>query len=1115
MIKKKDIICALTIFQIIILMNAIVAQPYLISQSENSDFDKSISKNINNITKQTIILLTSILVIKQIGTVSATTQEGCCQELTNGAICEDVLVTESQKCKTSLLQTECSQVDSCKRGCCVSIIGGVCTAKTIKGKCEAEGGKWNSEVDCGISECQKGCCILGGSTQFVNEKTCEILSTSYGFKKEFKDINSEAQCLALSASQNMGACLYAGGGCSFKTEKECIQNSGTFYKDYLCSEPSLETSCTKQSSIGCADEKDEIYWFDSCGNRENIYSLDRNFSWNNGKVLTKAQSCNPLLSNVNSTTCGNCNRARSSVCSNSSNPKVEDGNFLCKSLECLDGNGNVRQNGESWCVYDSYIGDGKDTVGSEHWRAFCNKGKVEMDMCADYRGRICVQTIMESEGGNLSKSECVANTASICLSYNGEKETMAENCNKNEYCFMKNVNVAELFSFSTCVPKYPKGFDKDRTDENKEICGLASMTCNELWVKDWEWPNPSFHWDCVRNCECKTSSFSNQMNDLCISLGDCGNYINYEGNGTDNTRVSGAPPAKNWTNYKNFSTPVYRQWASKGDDPERETLTYGKKWSLENYLNTRGGNLGTLFLGHFFGVYLILANFLGYGETELRPVTFTCLPWTAPLGGEECTKCQDDPMKPCTNYRCESLGQACVLLNSESETPNCQSIPKENIVPIISPGEPGEGYKFKNITKNGLKFVGNNTECINEFTPVSFTLKTNEYAQCIYSTTLPPSKVFQDMGEYNYPNESNAFTINHTFGIFMPSLNSLSVYDLKGDLKEKFGNMSMYVRCRDYWGNYNIDEYIINFCIHSGPDLSPVNHLYTTTIPSKGTKLKFGKIETNVSLYINEPAECKYSASPEQTYDQMESSMSCETDVRRVTDFGWRCNMSMTTDKEENKIYVKCKDQPWFAGTINETNRNINQDDYEYVLYSSKTELNITSTSPKGTVENGFEPISVNLEVRTSGGAEDGKATCYWGDNLNIPFWETSSNIHKQTLSTLMDGTYSVPVKCEDIAGNIATSEIKFIAKLDTSPPLATRAYKEGGSLVVFTDEEAECYYDLTTCDFDIDNNATSMTTALSTSHRASWIEGQTYYIKCKDVWGNTNPWCAMRVNAG
>ncbi|MFH1365376.1 MAG: hypothetical protein ABIH28_02220, partial [archaeon] len=508
---------------------------------------------------------------------------------------------------------------------------------------------------------------------------------------------------------------------------------------------------------------------------------------------------------------------------------------------------------------------------------------------------------------------------------------------------------------------------------------------------------------------------------------------------------------------------------------------------------------------------MALISLSGWGKTEMRTVSFTCQQWEAPLGGDDCAKCNDNPRKPCTEYRCSSLGQACVLLNPEAEFPTCKSLPKENIAPVISPGEPSEGYDFEDITENGLKIVGEKKECIQEFTPVSFTLKTDEFAQCIYSYILPESKVFEDMENADYPKEGNAFTENHTFGIFMPSIGSLSVYDLAGDLKEKYGKMNMYVRCRDYWGNYNIDEYIINFCVHSGPDITPVNHAYTTTIPKNGAILKYGTAEVNMSMYINEPAECKYSNSSGKTFDEMENSMTCETDVMNPTNFGWECNTTMPTLGIENKIYIKCKDQPWLAGTPEEVNRTINQDDYLYALYVTETPLNITSVSPEGTLIRGFEPISLDLEVKTTGGSEDGIAYCYWGEERNILFYESYSRYHKQTLTTVIAGTYKFPIKCEDSAGNAAETEINFTVELDTSPPIVVRTYREGSNLVVLTNKLAECYYDFHTCDFDLEN-ATSMTTALSTVHRAPWEPRRTYYVKCKDIWGNTNPWCAIRV---
>ena len=43
-------------------------------------------------------------------------------------------------------------------------------------------------------------------------------------------------------------------------------------------------------------------------------------------------------------------------------------------------------------------------------------------------------------------------------------------------------------------------------------------------------------------------------------------------------------------------------------------------------------------------------------------------------------------------------------------------------------------------------------------------------------------------------------------------------------------------------------------------------------------------------------------------------------------------------------------------------------------------------------------------------------------------------------------------------------------------------------------------------------NNATSMTTGLSTVHKAEWTTGKTYNIKCEDYWDNSNPTCVMKV---
>ena len=74
---------------------------------------------------------------------------------------------------------------------------------------------------------------------------------------------------------------------------------------------------------------------------------------------------------------------------------MEEDKYACRKLKCTDEDGNERQNGESWCVYDSFIGDGKDTVGSRHWKRMCIEGEVKVEPCADYRGQLCAQSVIE------------------------------------------------------------------------------------------------------------------------------------------------------------------------------------------------------------------------------------------------------------------------------------------------------------------------------------------------------------------------------------------------------------------------------------------------------------------------------------------------------------------------------------------------------------------------------------------------------------------------------------------------------------------------------------------------------------------------------------------------
>jgi len=284
-----------------------------------------------------------------------------------------------------------------------------------------------------------------------------------------------------------------------------------------------------------------------------------------------------------------------------------------------------------------------------------------------------------------------------------------------------------------------------------------------------------------------------------------------------------------------------------------------------------------------------------------------------------------------------------------------------------------------------------------------------------------------------------------------------------------------------------------------------------------------------VELILREPAECKYDTERGKDYDDMEYSMECETDSIALYTFGY-CNTTLANLTNENTFYIKCKDKPWWEDCSDEDKekykpRNINEIDFDYTLYVSENELEIDSIkinyknqkiTSGGVIKEGFEPISVNLEVETSGGMDNGKSTCYWGEPLTTPFWEDygTSDYHKQPLTGRMRGDYNNSVKCEDGAGNIVQGYIEFKIEIDSNAPIIISNRTEGNDLIFETNELAECYYHLEKCNFNFENG-TKITTGLDTKHTLGNLDPKrTYHVKCWDVYGNKNSDCDMIIKA-
>jgi hypothetical protein len=102
----------------------------------------------------------------------------------------------------------------------------------------------------------------------------------------------------------------------------------------------------------------------------------------------------------------------------------------------------------------------------------------------------------------------------------------------------------------------------------------------------------------------------------------------------------------------------------------------GKLGSIGGSITTKTGFVGKGFswIGNnpiVFGVGVGVVVFaLSYKKVQYKRVDFICDPWQAPIGGDDCEKCNDG-MNPCSEYRCKSLGQACGIVNKGTEDEKC------------------------------------------------------------------------------------------------------------------------------------------------------------------------------------------------------------------------------------------------------------------------------------------------------------------------------------------------------------------------------------------------------------------------------------------------------------
>ena len=478
--------------------------------------------------------------------------------------------------------------------------------------------------------------------------------------------------------------------------------------------------------------------------------------------------------------------------------------------------------------------------------------------------------------------------------------------------------------------------------------------------------------------------------------------------------------------------------------------------------------------------------------------------------------CNDQGELPCTEYQCRSLGQACELINKGTGEERCVWINRDDVnAPEIEAWDfplsknytyNPAGITFPHEADRGVRIESDLSsapdKCIPTFTPIQLGIsiigggKDNapEPAKCKIDSIRKDN--FEEM---NFYMSSALSKYNHSYFLDIPGLRTATE---EGILLENDGEFNVYVRCMDANGNSNIGNFVFNFCIEPGPDTTPpriIGNVFSSTI----VPVRHGLNETDVQIYLDEPASCRWSHD-DRGYADMGGEMICQEvdgveDLRTV----YTCQDTLTgiKDRTDNEFYFRC----------NDSSGNINRESYKLTLVGTRP-LVIDSAGPnEETIKDSTGVIKVTLEAITSAGYNEGDATCYYSADPASRgisfFYDTGISSYTHTQNLWLSGStggvdYTYYIECKDGGGNIDNKTITFTVQTDLDEPRVVRAYHEEQYLKIITDEPAECVYDVVDCRYSFEDGI-RMTSVGEKNHFTNWNTETNFHIKCRDDYEN------------
>jgi hypothetical protein len=529
-------------------------------------------------------------------------------------------------------------------------------------------------------------------------------------------------------------------------------------------------------------------------------------------------------------------------------------------------------------------------------------------------------------------------------------------------------------------------------------------------------------------------------------------------------------------------------------------------------------------------IAVTVGTFFGY-QTRSETIETDCNAWQPPGGDSKCHLCHepgDDAfgkdidltlggLHECTEYLCKSLGGACDFIdtidgarclpgNCNHDVPSPIIHPPEEITGGTCVSHQGAGateidcevtLKQDGTSKRDGYSMGGFIKAHTDFT---FTVTTwndfskteDQYSTCRWSFEEHGNDY--DLYEKNFLQVSNAVVHNLT---------------LKAKDLEPFADgmeHNIYVMCEDPCENHNDRPYSVQFRVQEEPDMTPPE--IGPFDPQSGSYLPANLPEnkTPIRLILNEDVAelagevtdnspgCKWSFYDE-SYEVMKNRLECTGGNigKDATCDGYLTNISLG----ENRFYFRCMDDD---GNVNGEGWPENG----YVVYGTNA-LKIDSVecvSEYGRECGEIPTDEFDLEVSTSIGAEDGKATCEYGKlSPMADFQETDASLHKQHMGPMPTGDYDYNVWCNDTAGNRVNQSFSFSLYSDDEDPMIEKVYYLSGYIHVITSEDATCKYgDEKPLNFE---EATSFDATGAKEHTVAVAEKPYFVIKCEDLFEN------------